>query len=102
MTERKARHARPEPVPQDESGAAPEFRPGPPSAARPGATSEAATEATPGATSDRRDIDIGNIHPREPGGLRARLASDPRMPAWIWRAVAAAVAGTIISVLVDW
>ena len=90
MTERKARHARPEPAAQDESGAAPEFLSGPPSAAR------------PGATSDRRDIDIGNIHPREPGGLRARLASDPRMPAWIWRAVAAAVAGTIISVLADW
>jgi hypothetical protein len=160
MTERKARHARPQPVPEDESGAAPEFLPGPPSAAMPeatsdgtpgaapeatpgatsgaaseatpGATSGAASEATPGATSGaapgaadwaqeapggyrteppgtptvrgsyRPDIDIGSIHRREPGALRARLANDPRMPAWIWRAAAAAAVGTIISVLVDW
>jgi hypothetical protein len=40
--------------------------------------------------------------PPEPGALRARLAGDPRTPIWIRRAVAAAVAGIIVSVLADW
>jgi hypothetical protein len=46
--------------------------------------------------------DDGSAPPPAPGALRARLASDPRMPIWIRRAVASAVVGVIVSVLADW
>ena len=46
--------------------------------------------------------DHGSAPQPAPGALRARLASDPRVPMWIRRAVASAVAGIIVSAVADW
>jgi Nuclease-related domain len=56
-------------------------------------TSEAAGAAT-----------AGGPGPAAPGARAAlrRLAADPRVPAWVRRAVLAAAAGLTVSVLVDW
>jgi hypothetical protein len=38
----------------------------------------------------------------DPSDRSARLAADPRVPVWIRRGVAAAVAGLVVAILLDW
>lgn len=105
-TEPTPRPAGSKAAPGGEPGSAPEFLPAAPAETapgivprpRPGPVPRPGPGIVPGILGPHR----GSI-PRPAGNVfRARLASDPRMPGWIRRAVASAVAGIIVSAVANW
>lgn len=86
--------------PEGEPGSPPEFLPATPAETVPGVVPRPRPRpwTTPGVTGPDR----GSIPGPAGSALRGRLASDPRLPGWIWRGVASAVAGVMVSAVASW